>query len=61
MKNGQKSVIYKVETQRVNSQTLLGFIIYIKNYGGSSVSNPLTLLCECDTPICFKVETQGGQ
>ena len=54
-------VDYCVEMQRAISQALLGFVIYIKYYGGSSVSNPLTLLCKCDTPIFFKVEMQGGQ
>ena len=32
-------------------------LLYIKDCRGSSVSNPLTLLIECDTPTYFKVET----
>ena len=58
-KNARYFVIYRVETQRAISQALLGFVIF-KVYGGSRVSNPLTLLSECDTPIFYKVETLGG-
>ncbi len=43
----------KVETQG-QSQALLGFVIYIKNYGGSSVSNPLTPLVGATPPYVLK-------
>ncbi len=58
-KNARYFVIYRVEILRAISQALLGFVIF-KVYGGSRVSNPLTLLSECDTPIFYKVETLGG-
>ena len=48
------NVSLRVETTRAMSQALLRFCIYIRNYGGSGVSNPLTALVGCNTPHAFK-------
>ena len=53
-------VNYGVEILRAMTTALCRFCVSIRNYGGSGVSNPLTLLSKCDTPICFKVEILGG-
>ena len=50
----EKVLIYDVQMLRAIIPSLLGFVIYIKYYGGSSVSNPLTLLNKWNTPIFFK-------
>ena len=61
LKSEKDFVSYRVENTRAISQALLGFVIYIRNYGGLGVSNPLTLLVWCDTPIFYNVENTGGR
>ena len=59
-KIGRYFVKYSVETTRALSEALFRFVIYIRNYGGSGVSNPLTTLVGSNTPICFMLKLQGG-
>ena len=60
MKIAKSSVNYNVETLRAFSPALRAIVLYIRNCRGSGVSNPLTLLSECNTPTYFKnVETLG--
>ena len=56
------NVILRVETTRANLlEPYRVFLFIIRNYGGSSVSNPLTLLVECNTPILLKLKLLGGK
>ena len=52
------NVSYRVDTLRANlPKPYSVFLFKSKDCRGSDVSNPLTLLSECDTPTYFNVET----
>tara|TARA_Y100000593_G_C4301812_1_gene333765 strand:+ start:899 stop:1099 length:201 start_codon:yes stop_codon:yes gene_type:complete len=61
MKKHPKCVKYRVETTRALSEALFRFCIYIRNYGGSGVSNPLTTLVGSNTPILLKLKLLGDR
>ena len=61
MKNARIFVMLEVDTLRAEiPKPYSVFLFKSKDCRGSDVSNPLTLLSECDTPTYFKVETLGG-